>query len=408
MNIENIEIISKEPSSKIKVITGIRKENSKVIYEYSEFTREEIEVILEKGDVQKIEDLNKYLPDLPPHQNEISVYIVEIKYQSKKILALFKSFKGEGWGNALTIEMSYKETLFLKIDREKRNLKKGTPWEDVAYYPREFFASLVDKYLTFQMVPVVVLREINGEIGALQSFIFGITLGKAERENLIKENFIVWLLNNPKYFYQFVILEYLLGSTRRSEEDIIIQLDDEGRILSLYLIDFGNTCFENEKILERVSSVPNLLYLLALSKFIREKNINLDDENIEKIQQQLRMLGISLKAAGIEIQRKLKEIKNQREGEYKELFEDLITRLKRLRENKWRIEEELKNFNLLGFMDDGTRLITEEDLNGFWERLDLLIYHLEKYGEIPLKVYFSLDDEGRLVLKFDFYPKENT
>jgi len=374
----------------LPVVSGFDKDKKPII---SCMSPEDAEKILRGGKIEILGPLENFF-EIEPHQNLISAILVEIvdpENKNDKILGIYKFYEGEGWGlrsEFIQEFLPHEKTLSFEIKAIPGNAKIGTPWENVAYYPREIFASIVDKQLGFNIIPPTVYREINFDPpivvngieytqtrGSLQAFIAGFTLGKLmkiQKSNFLN-NFVNWLLENPEIFYKISILEYLLASTRRREEDIIIQLEDD-KIQRVFLIDNGNTCLEDEIILSRVSSLPNILYMWAISNILGTNRyiINLSEE-------------------AKKIQKKISEIRKN-----KEIIIPLVEQLKNLLNNREKLKQELEAMGLTGMLGE-IRLITEEDLAGFFERLERLVQALENDGGIPINLSFELMGDKALI-----------
>ena len=391
----------KQPEIKWCTIMDVKEREGRLDFtdtEKTELSTRDIMAALEKGKVRELGQLDKLIA-VPPHQNYISCHIVLIEHEDKRFLAIFKGLAGEGIGEVsiLTYFVDREEkTLLQRAEREIANAKINTEWENVAYYPREVFAYMLSEKLNLGLVPPTALRTLRGKFpvyteggfklvegetnGALQVFLPFRTYAQLEREKKAGDLPQI-LLNNLEQYYKIAVFDYLVQIRSRHFDDFLLDTSKEES--TIFLIDHGNSMLSE--------STKNLRSVFL--RYFGMLNRNINFIRLPK----LREILINLKE---NIQITLRE--------QPEWFKKLIEDLKDLLKNKEQFEGEIKEKGLYGYgllevkegipivtqifenlkeIPQGARvikLITREDLDEFWFRLEKLIESLENTGLIPI------------------------
>jgi len=122
--------------------------------------KEQIIEAMMRGEIIEIGRIEDLYPDIPEHSNEVKIADVK-KEHANEILGV-KIQKGE---NVI-------RCVFKPANGESQEAKKRAALEsNFQFYPRECAAYLVSEHFNFDVVPPTVIREVNGQIGALQLFL---------------------------------------------------------------------------------------------------------------------------------------------------------------------------------------------------------------------------------------------
>ena len=95
-------------------------------------------------------------------------------------------------------------------------------------YKNERASYLVDKFLGFNLVPTTVIREVNGEIGSMQEFVFESTVGLEIDDKLLKTNY-------RDALKKMWVFDYIVWNGDRHDANFLVNSD------GLHAIDHGLT-----------------------------------------------------------------------------------------------------------------------------------------------------------------------
>ncbi|OWK26758.1 MAG: hypothetical protein US76_03490 [Parcubacteria group bacterium GW2011_GWA2_38_13b] len=147
------------------------------------------------------------------------------------------------------------------------------------YYQRERAGYLVDKFLGFELIPITVIREIDGKIGSLQNIIPNAkTAMKHKKEELEKFH---------QKFISLFALDYIIYNSDRNWYNILIK---EGK---LYAIDnslsFGHDNFRIDYI-NYISPEISEIYVIMkkMNRFLKSQE---EREELHKLLQDLLKTG---------------------------------------------------------------------------------------------------------------------
>ena len=238
--------------------------------------------IMLNGEVQIIGPIETVCADIPDHANQVDVVDIPEKH-ANRILGV-KIQKGE--------EMI--RCVFKPVSGENAKAKKDTSVQN--FYPRECEAYLVSEHFDFDLVPPTVIREVDGEIGALQLFLdhdyyrdldFG-------GENIEKTE-------QSEDWQALAALDWMLANCERHENNIMVRRDDPEKVVA---IDHGiimssynytemalrgpslQLTHDNRADRARVVDVPEWLLEKITDGIERQDQLNLQLENLHDLDEQ--------------------------------------------------------------------------------------------------------------------------
>jgi len=363
---------------------------------------EKIIEILKNGEVTYIASIDSVLPNIEKHQNLVAFYLVSVKYNNIQLYGVFKPYLGEGWGEIYTLLISPGSGLHQKITKEIKPGKIGL-FENIAYYPREVFAYILSEKLGWGLVPPTVTRIIKGSypirhpkltnlksityeerdsIGALQLFLPYPT-GRQYFQKYNEEPVIKLIFENPELLFRCAIFDLLVGIQSRHSDDYLVNPKN----LDIKLIDHGNS------MLHTSPDSPKLVRSIFLILFAR---LNLIERLLEKYHSYEDFIRYNPQYQGIIREEAFKNIKALYEI-VKSIIQGnciwinkIIQELEKLKDNWTEFLDKIQELGLQGTIYDEItsqeiKLITEEDLEELWGRLNLLLKYLPR-GIIPVQL----------------------
>ncbi len=194
---------------------------------------------MENGEVELIGSIDQIMPDaVSSHDNEVEIAnitepeLIDLKYEDKEVLCVFKPFAGE---NERT-----------KTENGDSSIKE--------YFPREYFAFSVSDHFEFDIIPPTITRTIDDRVGALQLLI--------DKDHYISQQKIIekypevdeeqWdALAQSKDFSKMLLLDFILLNCDRNPGNYLVKINrsNDGGLLpgvkddpnenSLIAIDHG-------------------------------------------------------------------------------------------------------------------------------------------------------------------------
>jgi len=399
------ERAEKEKQPNWEVVTGYtiiedpKTSQKSIVFHTETLTLKEVLEILENGELEYIGRIEEALPDIAGHQNLVSFYLVVIKKKGKKVYAVFKPFLGEGWGEVYEYisKITREEGLLQSIEKKIQPGKVGL-FENIAYYPREIFAFLLSEFLNWNLVPPTVLRVIRAEypvyspdykkmeevrfketesLGALQLFLDYAT-GRQYFEKTGSEPIIKLIEENPELFFECAIFDFLLYIMNRHWDDYLVK--QQGGRLDVKLIDHGNSMSsEIEQTYGFMRSMfLNLFGLLNVVRSVLE-----NCSSYEEFEKHPLRYKYNITPERFRNIKRLKEILTEKP----DWLESIIRDLTNLKNNREELENRIKQSGLWGVAEYNgykVQLITDKDLESFWQRVDLLLEYLPQ-GIIPVR-----------------------
>jgi len=163
------------------------------------------------------------------------------------------------------------KTVELHYTRRTRFSEEGFKLNFTDDYRYERAAYLLDRYLGLDMVPVVVLREIDGERGALIDWVTGAINEMQRRERGLAPPDPLTLVRQRDMMKVF---DALILNEDRNLGNELITLED----WKLHLIDHSRSFRLQKNLLEGMEEEP-----MALPRWLHERLQSLDREGMERL-----------------------------------------------------------------------------------------------------------------------------
>lgn len=172
--------------------------------------------VMSGGEIEVVGSIDELYEDIPKHANEVDVVrianpninqVVAVKVQraGETVTCIFKPAKGES--QEMKAKTSVKE-----------------------FYPRECAAYLISEHFGFDIVPPTIIREVDGEIGALQLFLDHEThMNYSQLEDSGESH-------DSEDWGQIAVLDWILANCERHVENMMVDRNDHSK---LFAIDHG-------------------------------------------------------------------------------------------------------------------------------------------------------------------------
>jgi hypothetical protein len=193
--------------------------------------KEKIIEAMMTGDVVEIGSIDTIYSDIPTHANEVDVDDV-IWENANKILGV-RIQKGE---NVI-------RCIFKPLNGENPDAKqKAALTLDFKFYPRECAAYLISEHFDFDIIPPTVIREVNGQIGALQLFLDHDYFQNFSRLNSEKSKQAV----QSDDWQTIAVLDWILVNCERHLENMMVRKENPREIAAIDhgIILCGSNYFE--------------------------------------------------------------------------------------------------------------------------------------------------------------------
>lgn len=170
--------------------------------------------IMLNGEIQIVGPIESVCVDIPDHANQVDVVDIPEKH-ANQILGVRVQKGGESI-----------RCVFKPSSGENEDVKRKTSVKN--FYPRECAAYLVSEHFDFDLVPPTVVREVNGEIGALQLFLDHEFFGDLDfGGESIEET------EQSEDWQALAALDWILANCERHENNIMVRKDDPSVIAAI-------------------------------------------------------------------------------------------------------------------------------------------------------------------------------
>ena len=184
---------------------------------------EKIIEAMQTGEVVKVGAIENVCEDIPEHANKVDMYSlnhrnanqvlgVEIQKDQDKFFCVFKPSSGEN-------QATKRQTM---VD---------------SFYPRECAAYVISDFFDFDVVPPTIIREINGEVGALQLYLdhdyyqnFSDLIGADRGADGIDPTDISEQSRDWKII---AILDWILANCERHEHNMMVKRTDPSILMAI-------------------------------------------------------------------------------------------------------------------------------------------------------------------------------
>lgn len=171
-----------------------------------------IEIML-NGEIELIGDIDEIYPDTPEHVNDVDIADVKSEH-ANRVLGV-RVQKGDD-----TIRCVFKPA-----KGENEQVKRETTVR--SFYPRECAAYAISDHFKFDLVPPTVIREINGEVGALQLFMAPEYYRNYDRmtDTEITRSSMDWKM--------MAALDWILANCERHANNMMVDVDHNEKMIAI-------------------------------------------------------------------------------------------------------------------------------------------------------------------------------